>query len=231
MTLSLSSGVTKKYFNIIFKYLIIYGLSLDYTKKKLLLNFPKVQTHMFDGLDEDKIKLLLHKSNDIEFVTYMATLLGSGMRETECLMLKPYMIFFDESPTRIKLDAEITKGNVERETFLPPLNSDRLKSLISGKPMSNHDCIFSFDLISAEKKFSSLRTKCNLDTINRRKHQQNDFTLHSFRSYFITELGDITGLGFAHALAGHDRYMKTYYRKPFNKRQEIFKNCQDILNF
>lgn len=225
-----SSGVVKKYFNNIFKYMIIRGLSLDYTKKKLLLTFPTIPKKIFDGLDEDKIKLLLFYAN-FEFKTYMTTLVGSGMRENECLSLQPYMILFNETPTRIKIPEEIAKFNIARETFLPDINSDRLRHLIDIQALSNYDNIFNMSLIQAEKQFSIIRRKANLQTPNRKKYQQNDFTLHSFRSYFITELGDITGNSFASALSGHGRYMKTYYRKPFTKRQIIYRNNMGILEF
>ena len=227
---SVSSGVTKKYFNNIFKYLIIRGLPLDYTKKKLLLKFPTTPQKTYEGLDEEKIKLLLSNA-DSEFKTYMTTLVGSGMRETECLLLQPHMIKFDEDPTRIKIPEEIAKFNVERETFLPKINSDRLNLLINKKALGEYDNIFNFNLIQAEKKFAIIRRDSKLDTPNRKKHQQNDFTLHSFRAYFITELGDLTGNAFASALSGHGRYMKTYYRKPLPKRQIIYKNNMKILEF
>ena len=225
-----SNGVAKNYFNNIFKCFIICGLPLGYTKKKLLLTFPTTPQKNFDGLDEDKIKLLLSHA-DNEFKTYMTTLVGSGMRETECLLLQPYMIKFNEYPVRVKISEEIAKFHIERETFLPKINAERLQNLINRCALNQYDTIFKMSLIQAEKTFAIIRRKSKLETLNRKKHQQNDFTLHSFRSYFITELGDLTGDAFASALSGHSRYMKTYYRKPLAKRQLIYGNNMSVLEF
>ena len=230
-----SPGTTKQYFDILFIYFLLEGAPLDYTQKKIRLSFPRKETKQFDGLTEDNItNLLSHGSPN--FQTFCSALVGAGMRETECLLLEPQMILFDEYPVRIKIEPRIAKFHIGRETFLPPKNAKRLQDLIAIKQVTPGNTIFTehyskHTLKEFEDQFASIRTKCNLDTPNRKKHQQNDFTLHSFRSYFITTVTDALNEATAHALAGHSRYMKTYYRKALSKRQSQFAPIMQELEF
>ncbi len=233
--LDVSAGTTKQYFDNLFIYFLLEGAPLDYTQKKIRLSFPRKATVQFEGLDEDSVSLLCSKGST-NFQTYLSTLVGAGLRETECLLLEPQMILFSEFPTRIKLPKEITKFNIERDTFLPAKNSQKLQQLIESKKITLDNTIFTTHyskntLKDFEQQFAAIRKKCNLDTPNRTRYQQNDITLHSFRSYFITILTDQINEATAHALAGHSRYMKSYYRKPLSKRQIEFASIMKYLEF
>ena len=232
---NVSAGTTKQYFDNLFIYFLLEGAPLDYTQKKIRLSFPRKATVQFEGLDENSVKLLC-SCGSVNFQTYLSTLGGAGLRESECLLLEPQMILFSEYPTRIKLPKEITKFNIKRDTFLPPKNSQKIQQLIEFKKTSYNQTIFTTHysrntLKDFEQQFAQIRKKCNLETPNRIKHQQNDITLHSLRSYFITIITDQLNEATAHALAGHSRYMKTYYRKPLSKRQTEFASIMRYLEF
>ena len=204
-----SPGTTKQYFDNLFIYFLLEGAPLDYTQKKIRLSFPRNITRTLEGLDEINIKdLLTHGS--FNFQTYMSTLVGAGLRETEALLLEPDMIKFDEYPVRIKIPGRIAKYNIDREPFLSPKNAKRLQELIQIKKITPGQTIFiknysKNSLKEFEDQFAIIRTKCNLDTPNRAKYQQNDITLHSLRSYFITTVTDLLNEATAGALAGHSR--------------------------
>lgn len=230
-----SPGTTKQYFDNLFIYFLLEGSPLDYTQKKIRLSFPRKETKHFEGLDENNIKDLLSQGS-FNFQTYMSTLVGAGLRETEGLLLEPNMFQFDEYPVRIKIPARIAKYKIAREPFIPPTNSKRVQELIKLKHVKPGHTIFTNNyskhtLKDFEQQFAIIRTKCNLDTLNRKKYQQNDITLHSFRSYFITTVTDLLNEATAGALAGHSRYMKTYYRKPLHKRQLKFAPIMEALEF
>ena len=233
--LDVSAGTAKQYFDNLFIYFLLEGAPLDYTQKKIRLTFPRKATVQFEGLDEDSAKLLC-SCGSVNFQTFESTLIGAGLRESEGLLLEPQMILFSEFPTRIKLPKEITKFNIARETFLPPKNSQKLQQLIESKNTLPNHTIFTKNyskntLKDFEQQFAQIRKKCNLDTPNRVKYQQNDITLHSLRSYFITIVTDQINEATAHALAGHSRYMKSYYRKPLKKRQIEFASIMKCLEF
>ena len=172
---------------------------------------------------------ILHRS-------YYSLLYGGGLRETEALRVTPSMFEFS-SVTRLRLPAEITKFSIERETMIAPIPANRIKEYIELNDFRNDDLIFlkewkdEADLIPFEIHFSRLRTRAGLDTVNRAKHQQNDITLHSFRSFFITTMTDHDLESFAHAMTGHSKYMDTYYRNSVDKRIEIFSKVAEYVNF
>lgn len=243
---NVSPKVVRLYFDSLFKYFLIIGIPLDYTQKRLRVVFPRSTTRRFEGLDKEKILRLLQiatKPNDENnlggresFTVYMKTLVGSGMRETEGLLIKPRMIKFDEFPPRLMIPGEIAKFNIERETFLPPSTAKTIKELIEKKNVGPDQTIFTLNwnvktLEDYEKYFARIRRKAGYDTPDRKKYQQNDITLHSFRSYFITTFTDHKLESFGHALAGHTKDLSVYYRKSLKERQTLYAQVMSDLEF
>jgi len=233
---SVSPRVARGYFETIFMYLVLVGSPLDYTQKKLRLKFPRAGQRRFEGLDRNKIDSIMRTETSVIHQGYYSLLYGAGLRETEALLVTPSMFEFSNI-TRLKLPAEITKFKIERETFIAEIPASRIKKIIELNDYRNDDLIFieKYDelntLIGFEKHFSRIRSKAGLDTLNRKLHQQNDITLHSFRSFFITILTDNDLESFAHAITGHRRYMDTYYRNSLDSRIEKFSKVSDKINF
>ena len=232
---TVSPRVTRNYFDNIFLYFLLNDLPLDYTQKKLKLKFPRISENQFEGLDVEKIKLLLSFPSE-NFRGYMSALFGGGLRETEGLKLTPSMIKFEEYPVRIKLPGEITKFKIPRETFLPGIPAQRIKELIESKGIKDNETIFlknwnERSLEDFEEYFAKIRTKAGLDTPNRKKNQKNDISLHSCRAFFITTFTDKGLEAFGHALTGHTRYMKTYYRKSIEQRRINYLTVAPFLDF
>jgi integrase len=233
---SVSSSVCRNYFESIFVYLLLQGSPLDYTEKRIRLKFPRISISKLEGLDENMIKEILKIKMSDNFKAYITLLLGGGLRETEALKVTPSMFRFDEYPTRLLLPKEITKFNIARETFCPPLVSERIKQIIKTKSIKPDQTIFvdqwhEDSLIGFEIYFANIRTKAKLDTPNRKPYQQNDITLHSFRSYFITIFTDNDLESFAYALTGHKKYLATYYRKSLEGRRQKYSISQNELNY
>jgi len=233
---TVSPRVARGYFESLFMYFILCDLPLDYGQKRIRLKMPRVSQRRFEGLDKNKIESLMRLESSALHNAYYSLLYGGGLRETEALRVTPLMFEF-ANITRLKLPAEITKFNIERETMIAETPANRIKEYIELNDYRNNDLIFldkwksETDLIPFEKHFSRLRTKIGMDTPNRKPHQQNDITLHSFRSFFITTLTDHDLESFAHALTGHSKYMDTYYRKSIDKRIETFSKVAEFVNF
>jgi len=241
-----SPRVTKLYFDSLFKYFLIIGIPLDYTQKRIRIQFPRIVNKRFEGLDKIGINKLLriaqkpNENNNVggreSFAMYMKTLIGSGMRETEGLKITPSMIHFEEFPTRLDLPGTITKYSIPRETFLPTKTSNELRDLIEKKKVNQHETIFTKNwtertLVDYEVYFENIREKAGLATPNRVKYQQNDITLHSFRAYFITTFTDHNQDSFGHALAGHTKDLTVYFRKSLKDRQIIYASVMKDLEF
>lgn len=233
---TVSPRVTHGYFFNIINYLLLNNCSIDNKQISLRLKFPRKSKRRFEGLDQNQIEALLRLEESALHRSYYSLLYGGGLRETEGLRVTPSMFEFSNI-TRLKLPPEITKFNIERETMIAEIPANRIKEYIESNDYRNDDLIFldkwhdESDLIPFEKHFARLRTKAGLDTVNRKRYQQNDITLHSFRSFFITTLTDHDLESFAHALTGHTKYMDTYYRKSIDKRIETFSSVAQFVNF
>ena len=233
---TLSPKVARNYFDTVFMYFILNGSSLDYTQKRIRLKMPRVKPKRFDGLDKPKIGTLLRTEQNQLYRTYYTLLYGGGLRETEALRVTPSMFEFSNT-TRLKLSSDITKFGIARETLIPQIPANRIKEFIELNDYRNNDLIFldewndESDLIPFEKHFARTRTKAGLDTVNRKKNQQNDITLHSFRSFFITTLTDHGLESFAHAMTGHSKYMDTYFRYSVDHRINTFSKVAEFINF
>lgn len=234
--LTVSPAVTRNYFENLFKYFLLSGVQLDYTQRKLRVKFPRVITRILEGLDKEGMKKLISFAS-YNFATYLESLAGSGMRESEGLQLEPSMIMFDEFPCRLKLPGRITKFSIPRETFLPPKTIEKIKELIRIKETKPNETIFVSNynidntLNDFETVFAQLRTKAGLDTPNRSKFQQNDITLHSCRAYFITTFTDHKLAEFGHALAGHTKFSGVYFRKSLKENQMTYASIMSDLEF
>lgn len=232
---NVSPPTCRLYFDCLFKYFLIEGVPLDFTQKRLRIKLPRVINKNYEGLDYDNLVRLIDLSS-VNYGIYLRTLAGSGMRETEGLLLEPSMIKFYEFPVRLILPGSITKFSIPRETFLPTNTAKKVQELIESKNVKPNETIFSYPvtertLIEYEKNFASIRTRAGLDTPDRIRNQKNDITLHSCRAYFITTFTDNGQHDFGHALAGHSKYFSTYFRKSMKERQTIYSSIMSKVDF
>lgn len=234
-----SPAVCRKYFDKIFKYLLLEDVDLSYTQKKIRLDFPRVHTKSFDGLSRKNIEDFMGVASFV-FKTYISTLVGAALRETECLLLTPNMIDFTSYPVKIELKSDITKLNISRETFLPPTNANRLLELIQKNKVTGDQLIFvstysKNTLRDFEKVFAKLRKKLELETKDKKPQEQNDITLHSFRAFCITYLseaiGGREGEKFVDAMAGHMKHRAVYYRKSPEARKKMYASGMSAVEF
>ena len=237
---TVSPRTTRQYFDNLFLYFLIVGSPLDYTQKRIRLTFPRIIGKRFEGLDEERIKTLFGLGSK-NFTGYMSFLAGGGLRETEGLRVTPSMIMFEEYPVRVVLPGTITKYSIPRETFIPPNCALRIKDIIEEKNILSDHVIFTENyndktLEDFEKYFAKIRTKAGLDTENRKKHQQNDITLHSLRAYFISKFTE--GIynnekleSFGHAIAGHTKDLSVYYRTSPKVNKEKYSIVMNKLDF
>lgn len=232
---SVSARVTKEYFETIYKYLLLKEIPLDRDQKGLRLNFPRYAKPRFEGLDDSMIKRILEYEKDDTMRSYYSVLYGAGLRETEGLLITPSMIRFNEDPIRLILPKEITKFSIPRETFMCKIPGERIKHYIFENKIRENQTIFGkYDettLIKFEKRFAKIRKELGMETQNRKPHQQNDITLHSFRAFYTTVFMDNKLDWFGLAITGHTKFMDTYYRNSLEERQKTFQTVYDKLNF
>lgn len=235
LSAKLSPRSTRNYFDALFKYLLYSGFELDYTQRRIRVQFPRIASKRFEGLDRGMIKTLLDNAKP-KLGLYLRVLAGGGFRESEALQLKPKHIMFDEMPARVLLDHTMTKFSIGRETFLPENTVLYLKSYIRLNNIGNDDYIFTKKyhprlVFTFDKAFDVLRRRVGLEKQDRKKHEHNDIKLHSFRAWFITTWTELGKPEFGHALAGHSKELSVYYRTSKQTRSETFLQYQSHFDF
>ena len=218
----LSASVTKNYFDCCFNFLYYSGVKIEHQKKRYFLRFPKIHKKRFEGLDRDKIVLLLRSCTSPQFRCYLAMLAGSGLRESEALQIQKsdFRIVGDIAVCKVR--SEITKTKEQRDTMVPAAVLEKYEFAESYSHAK---------LVYKEKLFSKLRRTAGLESPSRAARAQNDITLHSFRAYFISTFSDMGLTAFGHSLAGHRAYMDEYYRTSESDRLDNYRRAIKKLDF
>ena len=209
-----SPSTIREYFNLVKKYLNWYGFEVYSESVKSRLNFPqKIQDEEDYGLTLEDMKKIINGASANRRALYFF-LSSTGMRIQETLKLRKRDLDFSCERTMIIIKGSYTKTKKPRKTFITKEAFWNLKPILKNK--NDDDLIFTDNEDSEKAKhleqtsFHLLRTKIGLD--DRYTNGIHKITLHSFRSWFITQCNRYDS-SFGHALAGHGRYMKKYVRE------------------
>lgn len=220
-----SPSTIREYFNLVKKYLNWYGFEVYSESVKSRLNFPqKIQDEEDYGLTLEDMKKIINGASANKRALYFF-LSSTGMRIQETLKLRKRDLDFSCERTMVKIKGSYTKTKKPRKTFITKEAFWNLKPILKNK--KDDDLIFTDNEDSEKAKhleqtsFHLLRTKTGLD--DRYTNGIHKITLHSFRSWFITQCNRHDS-SFGHALAGHGKYMKKYVRETdFDKCEKYIK--------
>jgi integrase len=180
-------------------------------------------------LTADQIKEILKHASFERQALYL-TLASSGMRGQEACKIRKRDFVFDYPRLMVKLSGTYTKNKKPRSVFIGIEAQDYVKKLL-GK-LKDDDLVFgtNTDSIKAmgneQDAFKRIRDLCGFN--ERYDSGTHKITIHSFRSFFITK-GERVHEGFAHALAGHNRYMKRYERYTDQELLEAYLKIEPSL--
>ncbi len=186
--------------------------------------------------------------------TIIKVLVSSGMRVGELAELKLADIDFSSEPTKIKIRAETTKSREDRITFITSEATQSLKDYLVANFHWKEDG--SIEQLQSVKIFG--RTSIAKNKLRPKKdHQRSTVSLlektllrrirmvpelnqtydngrqiihyHAFREFFYTNLSNVIGSNFAHALMGHTEYMDTYYNQSEEQQKKLYLRAEPYL--
>ena len=137
-----------------------------------------------------------------------------------------------ENPVRVKLYAENTKTNEERETYLSSEAVEKLKPFLEG--LKEDEKIFKGcgdpiqDVIYEDRVFGYLREKLGF-TEKYKGSIRYKVRIHGMRSYFHTKASQTHSTEYANALDGHTGYLENYYALTSERRAEMYKELEPEL--
>ena len=212
----------RTYFNHLNDYLYYRGIKLDKRDTKTL-KFPKSTKRREYALTLEEIQKIITPAKYYKKSLYLA-LVSSGMRINEVLRIQRKDIELDCKRIKITIPASITKERQERITFLSKeaskYNIKHIRSLKFDSLVWGQNKNWKNNVTTEGQNFSRL---CDSVGLNMKYESgTRKITLHSFRSYFITKGNKVDDLGFGHAIAGHDHYMKNYDRYTDDELLELY---------
>lgn len=187
---------------------------------KQFIDMPRFTKETREPLSIKDLKLLVKNATPyMKMVILFLT--SSGMRTSEFLQLTKGDVRLDLNPVEIHLRGETTKTRTDRVTFI----SQQAKESITKDLFKPY--IPKSDLLNLEIKFMHLRSKCKLDSKYRTSNVHH-ITLHTFRSYFRTIVGQ-HNRDFAEDILGHEGYLSQYIRLSMETKREYYKQIEPKL--
>ncbi len=242
-----SAKTIQLYFSWIKLYLrTVHGIKIASEDIKDLVTFPNQPKYQREALTIKQLKAIMNNASPERRALYYI-LVSSGMRVGEALTLTKRNLYLDESPVRVKLYAENTKTNEERETYISSEAVEKLKPLLEG--LGNDERIFKTcgdhaqDVIYEDRVFGYLREKLaeiEAKKLGIKKEESSwiarykgsvrfKVRIHGFRSYFHTKASQKHSTEYANALDGHTGYLPQYYALTPERRAEMYKELEPEL--
>jgi integrase len=222
------------YFGFIKSYLrYVHGIKISTEDIKDFVTFPNKEREARKPLTLKQLKEIMNNSSAKRRALYYV-LVSSGMRIGEALTLTKKNIHMEENPVRISIEAQYTKTNQSRETYISSEAVEKLTPILEKIPdessrifMSNLDKVHNRVIIE-DRNFSYLREKLGM-TEKYPNSVRYVVNLHSLRAHFHTRASQKHSTEYANALDGHSGYLEQYYRLDLKKRGEMYKELEPEL--
>jgi len=219
---SLTTSSVKLRLHYIKEYFSRHGIRTD-DKSRLKDVIGKTLKHRREPVTHANLEMMCNNaSHKIKSLILIQS--SSGMRVSEMLHLKVKDVTKLER-YQIKIRADNSKTKTERITFVSKEAEPYLEYFLKNK--SPDDLIFDYSKSAFTHALQLLLIKCGLD----KKYDHcntNLITSHSFRAFFITNLGKLEGF-FGHSLSGHDHYMSQYDRYTPEELEEKYMEGEQYL--
>jgi hypothetical protein len=232
-------------------YLSYYDIDVIPSKFKRKVKMPKMHREDEEAIDAKDIREILLKCTNRRLKTYLLVLASGGMRAEEGLAIRLKDIDFSVSPTRIHLRKEHTKTKVARDVYISDEATQYLKEWIDRKYRDrrkerlgtiikdDEDIIFTVyktrDPHSPYPKvleeFQKLLSIVGMDERKEgSKQRRHKITLHSFRRFVKTTIGDQVNSDYSDRFIGHAK--SSYYTKKEHERRQMYATkCMKYLTF
>ncbi len=247
-TIRLWLSVVKGYFSYM-------GIDVFSEKCKQRVKLPKVRRLKKEALTKEILVKLLHNL-DTKLQTAVLVAVSSGLRVGEISGLTLSDIEFHSDPVKINVRAETSKSGEDRETYISKEASEALrdylqrffgwredstnKNLQRLRIFGRTNRIRERDsrLPTPEEQLSEaillqralIRKIEKVPDLNKMaRNGRRVIHFHAFREFFYTQVSNVSGSNFAHALMGHHEYLDTYYALSEKQQVSLYKKSESYL--
>jgi integrase len=223
--LSLSARSIILYVKCVKSYLQYHDIDISPNKFKHRVKLPKNYNNKELAIDAEDIRAILKSCNHIRIKAILYVLASTGIRITECLMIRNKDIDFKSSPTKITIRAEYAKTRTERDVYISDEATNFVKEWIDWKYRDRirkdrtparepNDLVFSGKFVKSGSEnprlmyrnvllyFHRILKNINMDEKND-GGVRNKITIHSFRRFVYTTICSCENQGYAEGFLGH----------------------------
>ena len=231
-TNKISAGYVRHSMSSIKSYLRFFGFKITSEDLADGVTLPRIIEEERVPLVIEKLQSLINEVTGNRRVMYFV-MTSSGLRINEVIRLRKRDFILDECErVMVKVPAQISKTRKPRITFISQ-ESERLLRPILDK-INDNDCPFNLKNRQWENHrhqeelvFERIRKKLGYN--DRYESGVHHVSLtDSFRSWFVTKCNRID-VGFGHALAGHEPYMKRYDRMSIKEKVDFYIRAEKTL--
>jgi len=241
--LSLSPATVNLYITAVKSYLQYHDIDISQNKFKRRVRLPRNHNKKEVAIDASDVREILKSCNNIRIKAIFYVLASSGIRITECLMIRYKDIDFDSNPTKITIREEFAKTRNERFVYISDEATKFLKEWIEWKyrerreksrtpPRLPDHIIFSGStfvespqqsralypkvMVVFHRILETLKMDEKKDGMSRRK-----ITIHSLRRFVYTTICNCVNQAFAEEYLGHSNTSE-YHTMKEDKKKEIY---------
>jgi len=245
------------WFAVVKGYLTHLDVEVFSEKCKQRIKLPKLIRLKKEALTKEILVKLL-RNLDARDGAAVLVAISSGMRVSEIASLILSDIEFNRDPVKINIRAETTKTREDRETYLSTEASDALKDYLQRyfgwKEDSTNSQLEGLRIFGRtsriitengkdrlpkpeEQKTAAYllqktlaRSIAKVSELNRMaRNGRRVIHYHAFREFFYTQVSNVSGSNFAHALMGHHEYLDTYYALSEKQQVSLYKKAESYL--
>lgn len=229
-----SASSISVYFTILKNYLRYHDIEIFNEKCRQKVVLPRIRETRDGELDITKVQRILGVFPEKWRVLFLMEL-SSLVRPGELLRLRVRDIDFDAKPTRLHVNAEISKNRVQRTTYLTGETTQALKDFL-GRRISNPDSFIfgqyrSLQVAESTSAYAFRYHMRKLPDLNKRIEgtRRYEYHIYSFKKYGFTIVSDLAGKDFADFLKGDKNPSSMYYRLPQDKRERKYLELEPFL--
>jgi len=252
---SIKPKTIRNWLTVVKGYFLFMGIDVFAEKCKQIVKLPKVKRLKKEALTKEiLIKLLRNLDTKLQVAVLVAV--SSGMRVGEISGLTLADIEFNSDPVKINVRAETSKSGEDRETYISKEASDALQDYLQrffgwreDSPNKKLQMLRIFGrtnrirerdnrLPNPEEQLSEaillqkalIRKLIKVPELNRlARNGRRVIHFHAFREFFYTQVSNVSGSNYAHALMGHHEYLDTYYTLSQKQQVSLYKKAESYL--
>ena len=246
-------GTQRVYLHYVKRIFAHHGVTMDREMMREKVVVSKKQIFTDEPLTPNVARCILFETKNQTLRLILCLIKDTVARPSELLSLKLSHFNLTYDPSYLMIPAYAAKNDIEREAFFTQETKNLLISFLKDRNITQQtqhlflegnpdpiedEIVFQKAvgkaLTALEQSWMTLRKKPAMKDIFKlikQRSVKNSYNIHiySFKKFAFTKIADTLGEIAAHAIAGHQEYLITYYKKTREERAEDYRKIAPKL--